>query len=168
MYSVLHKAGIESPDWVRLTQSLGLDSIILPAAFFNQWTVVADDRRPSWKTLAKALGNIENFNYKQATVKAFQMEGMYSICSSASMHCIGRIIFYQDKLLPKVLSIDMYCMSKHVYKLGETVQHVPRDVLNLTCTYRFKDGVQLFYTRCLNYPWGGRYRTINRKAVVFM
>ena len=76
--SVLHKAGIESPDWVSLTRSLGLDSIILPAAFFNQWTVVADDRRPSWKTLAKALGNIQNYNYKQAAIEALQMEGMYS------------------------------------------------------------------------------------------
>ena len=28
--------------------------------------------------------------------------------------------------------------------------------------------VQLFCARCLNYPWGGRYHTINRKTVVFM
>ena len=33
---------------------------------------------------------------------------------------------------------------------------------------RIKDWVQLFCARCLNYPWGGRYRTINRKAVVSM
>lgn len=73
--SVLHKAGIESPDWVMITHSLGLDSIILPAAFFNQWSVLADDRCLSWKTLAKALGNIQK--YKQAAVKALQMEGIY-------------------------------------------------------------------------------------------
>ena len=33
---------------------------------------------------------------------------------------------------------------------------------------RVKDWVQLFCTRCLNYPWDGRYRTTNRKSVVFM
>ena len=33
---------------------------------------------------------------------------------------------------------------------------------------RIKDWVQLFCARCLNYPWGGRYRTVNRKAVVSM
>ena len=33
---------------------------------------------------------------------------------------------------------------------------------------RVKDWVQLFCARCLNYPWGGRYHTINRKAVVSM
>ena len=33
---------------------------------------------------------------------------------------------------------------------------------------RVKDWVQLFCARCLNYPWGGRYRTTNRKPVVFM
>ena len=33
---------------------------------------------------------------------------------------------------------------------------------------RVKDWVQLFCACCLNYPWGGHYRTINRKAVVFM
>ena len=33
---------------------------------------------------------------------------------------------------------------------------------------RIKDWVQLFCARCLNYPWGGRYRTTNRKPVVSM
>ena len=33
---------------------------------------------------------------------------------------------------------------------------------------RVKDWVQLFCARCLNYPWGGGYRTINRKPVVSM
>ena len=31
-----------------------------------------------------------------------------------------------------------------------------------------KEWVQLFCVRCLNYPWGGCYHAINRKAVVFM
>ena len=33
---------------------------------------------------------------------------------------------------------------------------------------RVKDWVQLFCARCLNYLWGRRYHTINRKAVVSM
>ena len=33
---------------------------------------------------------------------------------------------------------------------------------------RIKDWVQLFCARCLNYPWGGRYRTTNRKPIVSM
>ena len=33
---------------------------------------------------------------------------------------------------------------------------------------RVKDWVQQFRRRCLNYPWGGRYRTLNRKPVLSM
>ena len=38
----------------------------------------------------------------------------------------------------------------------------------MTLLRRVKDWVQLFCARCLNYPWGRRYRTINRKPVVSM
>ena len=38
----------------------------------------------------------------------------------------------------------------------------------LSLLRRVKDWVQLFCAHCLNYPGGGRYRTINRKAVVSM
>lgn len=76
--AVLREAGIKSPDWKKIAKSLGLDSIILSAVFFSQWSAFAHDCHPSWKTLAKALENMNSQKYKQAAKKASQAEGAYS------------------------------------------------------------------------------------------
>ena len=61
---------------------------------------------------------------------------------------------------------------KFVYGLLDlSVDHERRRNANtkiLSLLRRVKDWVQLFCAHCLNYPGGGRYRTINRKAVVSM
>ena len=59
----------------------------------------------------------------------------------------------QYGLIVKIMKVDM----KKVRILRE------KDTLR-----RVKDWVQLFCVRCLNYSWGGRYRTTNRKPVVSM
>ena len=76
VYTVLHQADILSSDLETVAKLLNLDSIIIPAALFNQWSAIARERRPSWKTLAKALENIQNDHYKQAAIKAHNMKGM--------------------------------------------------------------------------------------------
>ena len=67
--TVMHEAGIQSPDWIKIAKLLGVDSIVLPAVFFNQWSAHSDDCQPSWKALAKALEKSQNQKYKQAAKK---------------------------------------------------------------------------------------------------
>ena len=60
----------------------------------------------------------------------------------------------------------VYWTSQH-----PLLSSVALDILAIPATSalrHIKDWVQLFCTRCLNYPWGGRYRTTNRKPVVSM
>ena len=67
---MLHEAGIQSPDWEKIAKLLGLDCIVLPLAFFNQWSGVAGECQPSWKALSNALKNIQDPKYQQAAIKA--------------------------------------------------------------------------------------------------
>lgn len=74
--AVLHEADIQSPNWEKIAKLLNLDCIVLPIAFFNQWSALAN---PSWKSLAKALKTIQGHKYKQAADKALQAEGVYFV-----------------------------------------------------------------------------------------
>lgn len=73
--AVLYSAGIQSPDWGKIAKAIALDVAILPSAFFSQWSVLARDRKPSWKALATVLENTGDQNYKQAAINAKRMEG---------------------------------------------------------------------------------------------
>ena len=48
------------------------------------------------------------------------------------------------------------------------VSHIDSNICSNIIFRCIKDWVQLFCARCLNYPWGGHYRTTNRKPVVSM
>ena len=76
--TVLHEAGIQSPDWIKIAKPLGVDSIVLPAAFFNQWSADSDDCQPSWKALAKALEKSQDQKYKQAAIRIQHMKGNHN------------------------------------------------------------------------------------------
>ena len=77
--AVLHEANIQSPNWEKIAKLLNLDCIVLPVAFCNQWSALANHCHPSWKALAKALKTIQDHKYKQAAEKALQAEGVYSV-----------------------------------------------------------------------------------------
>ena len=74
--AVLHSAGIQSLDWGKIAQAIALDVAILPSAFFSQWSILARNRKLSWKALATVLEKIGDQNYKQAAVNAKKMKGM--------------------------------------------------------------------------------------------
>lgn len=73
--AVMHKADIQLQNWEKIAKSLNLDCIVLPVAFFNQWSALADQCHPSWKALARALESNQDHKYKQAAKKALQAEG---------------------------------------------------------------------------------------------
>jgi len=81
--AVLYSAGIQSPDWGKIAKAIALDVAILPSAFFSQWSVLAHDRKPSWKALATVLENTGDQNYKQAATNAKRMEG-----TSTTLQCV--------------------------------------------------------------------------------
>ena len=96
--AVLHEAGIKSTDLKKIAKSLGLDSIILSAVFFSEWSAFAHGCHPSWKALAKALENMGGQNYKQAAKKARQAEGAYSFVVR-SLKGLARDVIYQSNAL---------------------------------------------------------------------
>ena len=77
--AVLHEADIQSPDWEKIAKLLKLDCVVLPVAFFNQWSALADHCHPSWKALAKAVETKQDNKYKQAAGNALQAKGVYSV-----------------------------------------------------------------------------------------
>ena len=89
--AVLHKADIQSPNWEKIAKLLNFDCIVLAVVFFNQWSALANHCQPSWKALAKALEDNQDHKYKQASRKALQAEGVYSV-----MVCIARILIAEQ------------------------------------------------------------------------
>ena len=64
---------------------------------------------------------------------------------------------------------DWYNASGEVYhEFASICKELPRHYKIKERLRRVKDWVQLFCARCLNYSWGGRYLTTNRKPVVSM
>ena len=61
--------------------------------------------------------------------------------------------------------------STSIYKLltvANCTQQTSTSLLRFCCALTVHAEPQLFCTHGLNYPWGGRYRTTNRKPVVSM
>lgn len=77
--TAMFEAGIKSPDWVQIAKSLNLDLVSMPAAFFKQWSALAQRCHFSWMALSRAMEKVQDQKYRQAAIKVQQMKGMYSV-----------------------------------------------------------------------------------------